>query len=87
MNLLGIGPLELVLIVAIALIVLGPNKLMTSARSMGKLFSEAKSKVEEAKTAIEETENESSEKPAKTEKAQLPSSSTTNSESPKNLTH
>ncbi len=86
MNLLGIGPLELVLIVAIALIVLGPEKLMTSARSIGKLFSEAKSKVEEAKSAIEETVNESSEKPGKTEKPQLPAS-TTNSEPPKNLTH
>ena len=87
MNLLGIGPLELVLIIAIALIVLGPDKLMSSARSIGKLFSEAKSKVEEAKSSIEETVNESPEKPERTEKAQLPPGSTPDPESPKNLTH
>lgn len=83
MNLLGIGPLELILIVAIALIVLGPAKLISSARSIGKLFNEAKSKVEEAKSAIEETVVDAPEKPEKTVKGQLPGPS----ESPKNITH
>lgn len=86
MNLLGIGPLELVLIVAIALIVLGPNKLMSSARSVGKLFSEAKSKVDEARSAIEETVKDTPEKPQKADKPQLPGG-TAASESQKNLTH
>ena len=85
MNLLGIGPLELVLIVAIALIVLGPDKLMSSARNLGKLFNEAKNKVEEAKSAIEETVNESSQSKSPV-KSQLPSASKP-SEPPDKLTH
>lgn len=83
MNLLGIGPLELILIVAIALIVLGPAKLLSSARGIGKLFNDAKSKVEEAKSAIEDTVAETPEKP---EKPQLPSASAP-PESTKNVTH
>lgn len=84
MNLLGIGPLELILIVAIALIVLGPAKLLSSARSIGKLFGEARSKVEEAKSAIEETIVETPDKPQDMPKGQLPSGDPS---PPKGITH
>lgn len=38
MQFLGIGPLEFVLIVIIAIIVLGPNGMVKAAREMGKLI-------------------------------------------------
>ena len=38
MQLFGIGPLELILILVIAVIVLGPNGIVTAAREAGKLI-------------------------------------------------
>lgn len=38
MNFLGMGPLELVLIAALALIVVGPSRLPDLARQMGRLL-------------------------------------------------
>ncbi len=54
MNFLGIGPLELLLIIVVAIILLGPQKMMETARSAGKIFTEFRSKTEEAKNAINE---------------------------------
>jgi sec-independent protein translocase protein TatB len=39
MEILNIGPLELLLIIVIALIVLGPKEMITTARKMGQWFS------------------------------------------------
>ena len=38
MNFLGMGPTELLVVLVIALIVLGPNKMVEVARSLGKIM-------------------------------------------------
>jgi sec-independent protein translocase protein TatA len=44
----GVGPMEVVLVLAIALIVLGPKKLPEAARSVGKGLREFKDSMSEA---------------------------------------
>lgn len=40
MDLMGIGPLELILILAIGLLVVGPTRMVNAARSVGRMWSE-----------------------------------------------
>jgi TatA/E family protein of Tat protein translocase len=42
MNVLGMGPLELVFIAALALVVFGPDKLPELARQLGRAFNEVR---------------------------------------------
>ena len=53
MNILGVGPAELLLIFVIALIVLGPDKLPEVARTLGKTMGEFWRKVAEARTEFD----------------------------------
>jgi sec-independent protein translocase protein TatA len=62
-----VGPLELVVVLAIALIVLGPKKLPEVGRSLGRGMREFKSSL-----SGEHEEDEQPEKPEKHEKARLP---------------
>ncbi len=48
----GIGFQELILIMVVALIVLGPKRLPEAARAIGKFFKEFKSVTEEVKSSI-----------------------------------
>jgi sec-independent protein translocase protein TatA len=59
-----VGPLELVVVLAIALIVLGPKKLPEVGRSLGRGMREFKSSLS--------GEPEEDERPEKAEKARLP---------------
>jgi len=59
-----VGPLELVVVLAIALIVLGPKKLPEVGRSLGRGMREFKDSLS--------GEHEEYEKPEKAEKARLP---------------
>lgn len=59
-----VGPLELVVVLAIALIVLGPKKLPEVGRSLGRGMREFKDSLS--------GEHEEDEKPEKAEKARLP---------------
>ena len=59
-----VGPLELVVVLAIALIVLGPKKLPEVGRSLGKGMREFKSSLS--------GEHEEDQKPETAEKARLP---------------
>jgi sec-independent protein translocase protein TatA len=61
-----VGPLELVVVLAIALIVLGPKKLPEVGRSLGRGMREFKSSLS--------GEPEEDEKPETAEKARLPES-------------
>ena len=40
MNLFGIGPLELLFVIMLALLVLGPNRMVDTARTLGKYVRE-----------------------------------------------
>jgi len=62
-----VGPLELVVVLAIALIVLGPKKLPEAGRSLGRGIREFKSSL-----SGEPEQDETAEKPGKPEKARLP---------------
>jgi sec-independent protein translocase protein TatA len=62
-----VGPLELVVVLAIALIVLGPKKLPEAGRSLGRGIREFKSSL-----SGEPEQDETAEKPEKPEKARLP---------------
>lgn len=48
----GIGFQELVLILVVALIVLGPNKLPEVARTLGKVYREIKNSIDDVKTSV-----------------------------------
>lgn len=55
MNFMGIGPLELVFVLVIALVVLGPKRLVEASRGMGRLARQAR-QVTESWPAILESE-------------------------------
>ena len=61
----GIGMPELLLILAVALIVLGPKKLPELARALGKGMAEFRRATEELKDEFRQLENEPSETSAK----------------------
>jgi len=52
MTLLGIGPMELLIIIALALVVLGPNKLPEAARSIAKVVNEFRRVSQDVTTAV-----------------------------------
>lgn len=61
----GIGFTELLLILVIALIVLGPEKLPDLAKALGRAFAEFKKASEELKKSIEVPDNPPGPKPEK----------------------
>jgi Tat protein translocase TatB subunit len=54
MNMFGIGFPELVVIMVVALIVVGPSKLPELAKSLGKAFNEFRRMADEVKETLEE---------------------------------
>ncbi len=59
----GIGIPELILILAVALIVIGPDKLPEVAKTLGKAFFELKKVVDGVKTSIDEEVKSEEKKP------------------------
>lgn len=49
---LGLGPMELVVIIIVAILILGPQKTVSAARSAGKLIGETKKALGEATEAL-----------------------------------
>jgi len=56
MDFMGIGPLELLVILVIALLVLGPHRFQGAARGLGKFFREMKKMGSELTEMLEEEE-------------------------------
>ncbi|MQF83074.1 hypothetical protein FIM02_02800 [SAR202 cluster bacterium AD-802-E10_MRT_200m] len=54
MNLMGVGPIELMVILLVALLVLGPARLAPTARSLGKLIRDFRSSTENIPSMIED---------------------------------
>ena len=54
MNLMGVGPLELLVILVVALLVLGPARLVSSGRTMGKLMRELRRATEGLPNLVED---------------------------------
>ena len=51
MNLFGIGNMELLVVLVVALLVLGPARMVDAARSVGKLWAEAQRTIRAAADA------------------------------------
>ena len=64
MNFLGMGPLELMLILVLALMVFGPDKLPEIARQIGKVVAEVRRITSDVSTEINRTISIEPEKPA-----------------------
>ena len=58
MDLFGIGPLELILILVVAIIVLGPAKTMNMAKGAGKMMGEVRRAFGDLSKAMEEEERD-----------------------------
>ena len=58
MDLFGIGPLELILILVVAIIVLGPAKTLNMARGAGKILGEVRRAFGDLSRAVEEEERD-----------------------------
>lgn len=56
MDILGIGPMELIMVLLVAMLVLGPSKSITMARSAGKIIGEVRRAMGDLSKAIEEEE-------------------------------
>ena len=54
MGFMGIGPMELIMILVIGLLVLGPNKLPGIARALGKAYSEFRRTMNEVNKPVKE---------------------------------
>ena len=54
MNLAGVGPLEVLVILVIALVVVGPNRTMSMARSAGKMMGELRRAMGDISKALED---------------------------------
>ncbi|NLT24802.1 MAG: twin-arginine translocase subunit TatB [Syntrophorhabdus sp.] len=66
----GIGLPELILIMIVALLVVGPKKLPELARSIGKALHQVKSMTDDVKQSFEEVTSDDLEEPRKEEEAQ-----------------
>jgi len=58
LNFLGIGVLEIVVILVIALVVLGPGRTVNMARSAGKMLGEVRRAMGDLSRAVEDEERE-----------------------------
>ena len=56
MNFLGMGPYELLIVLAVALVVLGPGKTIGMARNVGKVFGEVRRAFSDLSRMAEEEE-------------------------------
>ena len=54
MNLMGVGPIELMVIVVVALLVVGPARLVPMARNFGKLLRDLRSSTERLPSLLED---------------------------------
>ena len=54
MNLMGVGPIELMVILVVALLVLGPARLAPTARTLGKLLRDVRSSTEKLPSLVED---------------------------------
>ena len=71
MDFLGIGPLELIFIVVIAFIVLGPQRLKDTAHTVGKVFSELRTRADEARSSIENSIEDETPRASPTDKTRM----------------
>ena len=60
MNLLGIGPMELIVIFVVGFLVLGPRRLADVAKTLGKTVSQIKKATEDLPSLLEEGEDKPS---------------------------
>ena len=76
MDFLGIGPTEILFTIVIALIVLGPSRMMEMARSLGKVVKEVRRTTRELPNllSLEERPGESSSEAERKGRAQKPGS-------------
>jgi len=58
LNFLGVGALEMFVILAVAFLVLGPGKTITMVKSAGKMIGEVRRAMGDLTTAIEEEERQ-----------------------------
>ena len=58
MNFLGVGAVEIFIILAVAFLVLGPGKTITMVKSAGKMIGEVRRAMGDLTTAIEEEERQ-----------------------------
>jgi sec-independent protein translocase protein TatA len=82
MGFLGIGPWEILLIIVLALIVLGPNKLTSFARTLGKTVRAIRKYSNDLTTAVTRELDKAKEEPPK-EKDKDKTPSTSDEKAPK----
>ena len=82
MGFLGIGPWEILLIIILALIVLGPGKMTDFARTLGKTVRAVRKYSTDLTTAVTRELDKAQEEPPKEEKQSQPPSASSN-EGPK----
>ena len=83
----GIGMPELIIILVIALLVIGPNKLPDLARSLGKGLAEFKKASEDFQRNIQDEARKSEEKEKETPPHQVATAGTTHAETPVQAAH
>ncbi len=74
MELFGVGVLEVMVIIVIAMVVLGPSRTLKMARSAGKMFGQVRQAMGDISEAVEREEREL-ERAAMGEEADLPGKS------------
>jgi Sec-independent protein translocase protein TatA len=72
MNLFGIGPLELLVVLTVALVVLGPARLASTGRQLGKMARDLRRATQELPAYLEEMAEGEGEKTAKQPKTPSP---------------
>ena len=58
MDIFGIGPMELLVVALVAMIVLGPARTVTMARSAGKMVRELRRSLSDLSTSLEEEDRQ-----------------------------